>query len=73
MGIRIGNNNKIKNSVIAEKSIITENKFEVKERQSFLQKHPVITGVIVSILAGLILMFSFWQDFIKFIEKLFGG
>lgn len=69
MGIRIGNNNKIKNSVIAEKSTITEK----KEKQNFFQKHPIISGVIVSVLAGVILMFSFWQDFIKFIEKLFGG
>ena len=67
MSINIGDNNKIKNSVIAENcsdKVITEKK-------SFFQKHPIICGVFIAIIAGFILTFSFWEKIRLFFEGLF--
>lgn len=67
MGIRIGNNNKIKNSNIGESiTIKSENK---KER--FNEKHPYITGFLISVSAGLVMLFSFWNKIVAWMEGLF--
>lgn len=65
MGISIGNGNKINKSTIAEK---VENR-ETKKR--FFDKHPIICGFMISLIAGLILLFSFWKLIIKWIEGWF--
>lgn len=67
MGIKIGDNNKFRNSVVSEKSII-ENK-----RMNWVQKHPLIIGIVGSLIAGVVLMLSFWDNLIAFIQNLFGG
>ena len=67
MGIIIGNNNNIKQSIVAENcsdGIIPKNK-------NFLQKHPFASGILISVIAGFILMFSFWEKIRLFIEGLF--
>lgn len=68
MGIHIGDNNKIQNSIIAEK--IKTNK-EVLEKRSLYQRHPVVCGFLISLAAGIILLFSFWGNIISFLEGLF--
>lgn len=66
MGIRIGNGNKIKKTTIAEKiEVITPNK---KER--FYDKHPWISAILVALITGIILLFSFWETIIKWFERL---
>lgn len=65
--ITIGNKNKIKNSKII--GTITEN-CEEKEK-NFCEKHPVICGFLISLVAGIVLLFSFWQRIITFLERLF--
>lgn len=67
MGIRIGNNNKIQKSIIA--NTINENTESHPKR--WYEKHPIIGGIIVSVIAGIILMFSFWDKIVKFIEGVF--
>ena len=68
MSINIGNNNKIKNSNIIEK-------LEVKEsptiKKTFYEKHPVICGFLISLIAGIVLLFSFWSKIICFREGAF--
>lgn len=67
MSINIGDNNKIKNSIIAENC-----SDEVKnDKKSFFQKHPIICGIIVAVIAGFILTFSFWEKIRVFFEGLF--
>lgn len=67
MKIKIGDKNKISNSVIGEQvNINTESK-----KENFFQKHPVITSIVTGLATGLILLFSFWADVIRFIEDLF--
>ncbi|WP_270379591.1 hypothetical protein [Faecalibacillus intestinalis] len=66
MGVNIGNNNKINNSTIAEDIQVNQ-----KEDKSFIGKHPVISSFLISLVAGLVLMFSFWNNFIEWMEGLF--
>ena len=66
--ISIGNNNKIKNlnaSVNGFNSNNSDNK-----RKTFYEKHPAICAFLISLAAGLVLLFSFWSKIIDFIEGL---
>ena len=65
-GITIGNNNKIQNSVIAE----SVSGIDKAKKKTFFEKHPVICSLLISLAAGIILLFSFWQQLIRFIEGL---
>ena len=65
--ITIGSNNKIKNSTIA--GIMNTNGADTSK--GFYEKHPVFCSVLISFLVGLILLFSFWDRLISFIEGLF--
>ena len=65
MGISIGNGNKINKSTIAEN---IENK-ETKNR--FFDKHPIICSFMISLIAGAVLLFSFWGSIINWIEGWF--
>lgn len=64
MSIKIGDNNKIKNSIISDRSQINQ------EKPHWAQRHPIITGVAISVIAGIILLFSFWKDAVGYIESL---
>lgn len=68
MSIQIGDNNKIQNSTIAEK--VETNREELKKK-TFFEKHPVICGFLISLAAGVVLLFSFWERVISFLEGLF--
>ncbi len=65
--VRIGDGNSISNSTIAS----TIQQAQSEPKKSFGDKHPVLTGLFVSIVAGAILMFSFWEKLIAFAEGLF--
>lgn len=67
MGIKIGNNNKISNSTIAD----NVNGNPETPKKNWYEKHPIIGGIIISVVAGVILLFSFWSEIIKFIEGVF--
>ncbi len=63
--INIGDNNKIKNSQIAHH--INKN----ADEKNFAEKHPIIISFITRLITGIILLFSFWEKIINWIEGLF--
>ena len=64
--IKIGDGNKICDSTIA--SLIQKT---ASPKKTFWEKHPILTGVIGAVIAGAILMFSFWEKIVTFIEGVF--
>ena len=70
MGIKIGNNNKIKKSIIAENMVVV-NSNAPKSKNNFLKNHPIISSIIASVIAGAILMFSFWERIVSWAEGIF--
>jgi len=68
VSIRIGDNNKIKNSSIGHQS---SSSGVNNEKKKFHEKHPALFSIFVSVVAGIILLFSFWETFIIWIESLF--
>ena len=66
MKIRIGDNNKIKNSKIG---IYTNSKDN--SGKSLMTKHPLFTSTIISFIVGFILLFSFWDKLVHWVENLF--
>lgn len=67
MSVNIGNNNKINNSTIAEQI----NSNQKPEKKRFYDKHPIICGFLISLVAGVVVLFSFWTDIVKWLEGLF--
>ncbi len=65
--VNIGDGNKISNSKIA--NAITNESSE--EKKSFFEKHPVICSFLISLAAGVVLLFSFWSEIVKWIEGVF--
>lgn len=68
MSIKIGDNNKIKNSIIIEKN---NSKTDNKEKISFANRHPILIGIVCSIIASIIMMFPLWDNIVELIKKLF--
>lgn len=64
--VKIGNGNIICDSTIA--GMVNK---EDSPKKTFWEKHPILTGVIVAVIAGFILMFSFWEKIVTFIEGIF--
>ena len=64
--INIGDGNTIKDSTIANKVVNTS-----ENKKTFYDKHPVICGFLISLAAGIVLLFSFWSKIIEFIEGVF--
>jgi hypothetical protein len=62
MSIKIGDNNIIKNSSF--------NNDETKKKK-WPERHPIIISVICSFVVGFMLLFSFWQDIVLWIEGIF--
>lgn len=69
MGIKIGNNNRIKNSVVSENSYTQI----VPDKSNWMQRHPIISALIAAVLAGIILLLKFWNPIINFLDNLIGG
>jgi len=67
MGLKIGNKNKFYNSTIAGGSVVILK----NESTSFFHKHPILSAIIAGVIAGVILLLSFWDDVVLFIENLF--
>lgn len=67
MTINIGNNNKIKRSNIGHK--FTSNKNQATKNQTLFEKYPILISFLISFLVGFILLFSFWETIIDWIEK----
>lgn len=63
-GNAIGDNAKVKIAKPAEEK-------KVETKNSWFNKHPFFTGMVLSFIVGFILLFSFWKDVIDLIEGLF--
>ena len=50
---------------------LQENKKE--EKKDFAQRHPIISAIVASVLAGIILLFNCWETFVEFIETVIGS
>lgn len=64
--LTIGNGNKIKGSTVAGK---IEN--NTPEKKSLFADHPVLSAVIAGVIVAFIMMFSFWDKLVSWIEGLF--
>lgn len=58
MSIKIGDNNKIKNSSIGHQN----NTSGGGGNKKFYERHPWISSAIVSLIVGIILLFPFWDN-----------
>lgn len=65
MKIKIGDKNKIKNSSIGHTFTSNENE---QTKKSFPERHPIFISFLVSLIVGFILLFSFWNKVINWIE-----
>lgn len=61
MSIKIGNNNTINKSSIGHNN--SDNK------KNFVTKHPLLSSLFISLLAGFIMLFSFWDKIISWLEN----
>lgn len=68
MGLFIGDNNKIKNSTIAN---TISNVKTTSEKKNIFEKHPVICSIIISAMVAFIFLFNFWQNIVNWIEGWF--
>ena len=69
MGIKIGDNNEVNNTIISDNSDI-----DCEKKKNFIEKHPIIISFIISLITGFFLLFSFWGKIVEWIEGLlFGG
>lgn len=68
MGVTIGDGNKISNSNIAEKIENHSDSSLPDKKTTFYEKHPVICSFLISLVAGIVLLFSFWERIIDFLE-----
>lgn len=64
MSINIGDNNNFNKTTIIDGN--TESK-----KESWLKRHPFLCSLIVSLISGFIMLFSFWQEIASFVENLF--
>lgn len=73
MSIKIGNNNKIIDSNICDNIKIDSSTKDIKSnsKKNFYEEHPIICGLLISLAAGFILLFSFWNNIIDWIERWF--
>ncbi|MFA1822413.1 hypothetical protein ACDX78_20000 [Virgibacillus oceani] len=65
MKITIGDKNKIKNSSIGHHFGLKD---QLSTKKNFAERHPIFISFIVSLLVGFILLFSFWDRVIKWVE-----
>lgn len=65
--ISIRNHNKIVHSTIAN----TVQGVRPNNKAHFYEKHPILCGIFIAPVAGIILSFSFWEQIIRCIEGFF--
>lgn len=68
--VRIGDHNKIKKSIIAGRMQSQPND-NTSTKKKFSERHPILLSIIVGLATGFLLLFSFWQDIVNWIEGLF--
>ena len=66
--VTIGDGNRISKTNIGNGNNILNTNNE--EKKSFVSRHPIIVSVLISLIVGFILMFSFWKEIINWIEGL---
>lgn len=66
--VSIGNGNKIIHSSISGDIEQIPEKTHSDAKGSFYTKHPIICAFLISFVAGLILLFSFWEKIITYVE-----
>lgn len=64
--IQIGNGNSFRDTTIATHVQKTDS-----SQKTFWEKHPLLVDIIVAAIAGVILMFSFWDKLVVFIDGVF--
>ena len=64
--LTIGNGNKIKGSTVAGK---IEN--NTPEKKAFFAERPLLATIIGGVIVAFIMLFSFWENIVDFIEGLF--
>ncbi|MDF9845396.1 MULTISPECIES: hypothetical protein [unclassified Paenibacillus] len=70
--IKIGDGNKINKSSIGHQTNTLNNINEKPpKKKTFSQRHPILLSVIISLITGFVLLFSFWKHIVEFIESLF--
>jgi hypothetical protein len=67
LNIKIGDKNKFKNSSIGHHFGSND---QEPVKKNFAERHPIIISFIVSLVVGFILLFSFWDSVINWIEGL---
>lgn len=68
--VRIGDNNNINNTNIAG-GIGNQQENNTSPKKKFSDKHPILISVIVGLITGFVLLFSFWHNIVNWIEGLF--
>lgn len=69
MGIRIGDNNKLKNVIIADNVEKIETS---KKKSTFYEKHPILVGIFIALFSGIILRLCFWDNIVRYIDNFIG-
>lgn len=64
--IKIGNNNKIKNSIVGNQNLYGES-----NKKSFTDRHPILISVVITFIFGFLFLFSFWDSIVEYIENNF--
>lgn len=68
MSIHIRNNNNISQSTFFSNS---DNINQKEDKRNFLEKLPLLLAVTGGVFVSAIMLFSFWENIIKFIEGIF--
>lgn len=68
--VRIGDKNKISNTNIAG-GMVNQQENNTSSKKKFSEEHPILISVIIGLITGFILLFSFWQNIVNWIEGLF--
>lgn len=68
MSIHIGNNNKISQSTFVSN---LENINKKEDKKNFFEKHPLLLAITGGVIVSTLMLFSFWENIIKFIESIF--
>ena len=64
--INIGDGNTVIGSAIGNEKINT-----LENRKTFYERHPVMCSFLISLVAGIVLLFSFWEKIINLLEGIF--
>lgn len=59
----------LENVTIAKK--IIDRAEQNDKKKTFAEQHPILIGLFCSFVMGLLFLFSFWDNFIVFVEGLF--